>query len=1042
MEFENSAWNYQDLNNRANRLASELIELGADPGKLVGVMIDRSFEMVLSLLAILKTGGAYVPLDPAYPTERLKFMVADAGIAILLTQRKFAHRIGGSDATLFVDESRRSTAKRTANPRNGATADSPAYVIYTSGSTGTPKGVVGLHRGAVNRFAWMWTTYPFSPGEKTCQKTSLSFVDSVWEIFGALLRGIPTVIVPETVTREAERLVRYLARHRVTRIVLVPSLLSEIMRYPELNKHLVRLQFCFSSGEPLPAELAGQFREAVPKCRLVNLYGSSEVSADVTYYDVRADSNRAQVLIGRPIHNTQTYLLDSRMQPVPVGTRGELYVSGDNLAGGYLHQPALTAEKFVANPFDAGSNSRLFRTGDLARYCADGNLEFLGRTDDQVKIRGYRVELGEVEAALSRHPEVRECCAVVRGETPPDADNPKSRIQNPKFAPSFTAYVLAGERPPTASELRGFLKERLPDYMLPTAFVMLERLPLLPNGKIDRRALPEPVAFKETCIGTTMEPRSETELLIAQIWRQVLRLETIAVDDNFFDLGGHSLSASVVTAKLREVFARPLSLRDLFEAPTVAGLAAALERRVQVNGQENFPPIKAAANKRVSSLSLGQEPLFLFSQLFGGGDFLNMPYAYRLDGRLDATALRRAILEIVKRHDVLRAGFCETAAGPRQFVRSQVKPSLTLIDLARLPEPQKKSKLEQISKQDAAQSFDVEKPPLMRTTLLRLAEEQHVLLVTMHHIITDQWSMGLFRKELAALYEAYTRGLPSPLPGLPVQFADFVAWQRDLLKQGFFDRQISYWRNQLSGPPGKLDFRRDGKNSKPARFHSSRRPIEIDTALFGRIKAFAREQNCTPFMVFIAALNILLYRYTGQLDIRIGTLVANRAQPGTDGMIGYFVNALVLRTPIQPKMNVAEFLKIVRRTCVEAYAHQDVPFEYVEALVEKRRGRSKVPLYQVMLNYRNLSTPPAESNGLTIASWNGKNRVGDPGIAISRLDVNFHLHEMPTRLTGAVNYKTDLFDIAAITKVLQNYYGILAQMVAHPERRISGLALR
>jgi non-ribosomal peptide synthetase component F len=302
--------------------------------------------------------------------------------------------------------------------------------------------------------------------------------------------------------------------------------------------------------------------------------------------------------------------------------------------------------------------------------------------------------------------------------------------------------------------------------------------------------------------------------------------------------------------------------------------------------------------------------------------------------------------------------------------------------------------------------------------------------------------MGLFRKELAALYEAYTRGLPSPLRGVPVQFADFAAWQRDLLEQGFFDRQISYWLNQLDGPPAKLDFRRDGKNKKSARYHSSRLPVEIDSALFDRIKDFAREQNCTPFIVFIAALNILLYRYTGQHDIRIGTLVANRGQTGTDGVIGYFVNALVLRTSIRAKMNVAEFIKVVRRTCVEAYAHQDLPFEYLEALLDRRRKQRSVPLYQVMLNYRNLSTPPAEINGLTIASWNGKNRAGDPGVAISRLDVNFHLHELPTKLTGAVNFKTDLFDNAAITKLLQNYSKVLGQMVAHPEQRITGMALR
>ena len=1041
LELANERLTYRELNRRANRLAYELSELGAGPGKLVGVMIERSFDLVAGILAILKAGAAYVPLDPGYPTERLNFMAADAAIAVLLTQRKLARRIATCGTMLFVDAPGGADSKRTANPKSGATADSPAYVIYTSGSTGAPKGVVALHHGAVNRFAWMWKTYPFGPNEKTCQKTPLSFVDSVWEIFGALLRGVSTVIVPETAASEPERLVHYLARHRVTRLALVPSLLTEILRLPDLDQRLAWLKFCFSSGAALPVALAAQFRQALPNCRLVNLYGSSEVSADVTYYEVDADPSPAAVSIGRPIDNTQIYVLDPHLQPVAIGVRGELYVGGDNIARGYFNRPELTAEKFIPNPFSSRANSRLFRTGDLARYRADGNLEFIGRADDQVKIRGCRVELGEVAAALSRHPDVRECSVIVHPATQPESDNPKSKIENPKCDSTIVAYVVPRERPLPAGELRAFLKERLPEYMLPARFVSIERMPQLPNGKVDRRALLAPVEVAQSQVSPGTEARSETEILVAQIWRQVLPVERIAVDDNFFALGGHSLSAAVVVAQLREAFNRPLALRDLFEAPTVAGLAALLERTVQGDNQDKFPPIKTAVKRR-ARLSLGQEPLFLFSRLFGGGDFLNMPYGYRLEGPLDGPALRRAILEIVDRHDILRAGFRETAAGARQFVRRQVKLSLAFVDLAGLPEAQKKIKLEEISRRDAAQCFDVEKPPLVRTTLLRLADKRHVLLVTMHHLITDQWSMGLFRQELAALYAAHVNDLPSPLPDLPVQFADFAAWQRALVEQGFLARQVSYWRNQLGGPLTALVFRRGARRAETLRFHSSRRTIEFNAALFGRIKTFALEQNCTPFMVFVAALNILLYRYTGQRDIRIGTLVANRGQSGTDGVIGYFVNALVLSARVQPDMTLTQFIKIVRATCLEAYAHQDLPFEYLETLMEKTRKGRRAPLYQIMLNYRNVPPLRAENHGLKIAPWNEKYRAGDPGIAISRLDVNFHFHELPTKLTGAVNYKTDLFDEAGITKLLQDYAAILAQMISHPERRVSGMAFR
>jgi acyl carrier protein len=592
----------------------------------------------------------------------------------------------------------------------------------------------------------------------------------------------------------------------------------------------------------------------------------------------------------------------------------------------------------------------------------------------------------------------------------------------------------------SVTELRSFLKQQLPDYMLPAHFVFLESMPLLPNGKVDRGALPPSGATTERTGGAITAPRTEIEMLIAAVWRQVLKIETVGIDDSFFELGGHSLMAAEAAAKLRDSFGRPVSARDFFDEPTIAGLARSIEKMFREPKKRDFPPIGPAPRTRGLPLSPAQEPLFVFSQLFGGGDFLNMPYAYRLDGQLDVPALQRAIAEIVGRHAALRAGFRDTAAGPRQFVGRSVRMKLPLIDLAGLPQREKEDGFEQISKQDAAQTFDLEKPPLIRTKLLRLAGTQHILLVTMHHLTSDQWSMGVFRRELAALYDAFSKGRSSPLAELPVQFNDFVRWQNDLLKNGHFDPQISYWRQRLDPPSSPLEFR-CGKNKKPTRYHSSRRPIECGGRLLGRIKAFARAENCTPFMVLVAALNVLLYRYTGESDIRIGTLVANRGQPGTEGLIGYFVNALVLRTRIRPGMTLAEVIRQVRETCVSAYAHQDLPFEHLETVVGNENRKREQPLYQVMLNYRNQSTPPLEANGLTIASWNGKHRAGDPGIAISRLDVNIHLRELATKLTGAVDYKTDLFDETAMTKFLESYTEILKQMVAHRKRRVAELKL-
>ena len=677
----------------------------------------------------------------------------------------------------------------------------------------------------------------------------------------------------------------------------------------------------------------------------------------------------------------------------------------------------------------------------MARYRADGNIEFLGRADDQVKIRGCRVELGEIESALNRHPGIAESVVVVH-ELSAAAPN-GSEDSAAKFERQLTAYVVAKKTiQPAASELRTFLRQKLPDYMMPANFVRLGDLPRLPNGKIDRRALPLPGEFRRREERTAIAPRTEVETLIAQIWQEVLRVDGIGVDDNLFELGGHSLLAAQVAAKMRAVFNKPVALRDLFEAPTVAGLAALVEKAGRTDQEKDLPAITPATARRDVGLSFGQKQLFFFSQLFGGADFLNLPYAYRLAGRLDVQALKKAVQEIVNRHDILRTAFIDTADGARQVVRRRLMVRLPIVDLARLPKDRRHKQLNELSKRDAARSFDLEKPPLFRMKIIRLDDDQHILLVTLHHIIGDQWSMGVFRKELAALYSAFSKGLPAPLAPLPFQFSDFIYWQKQLVENGAFDRQVAYWQKRLDGLSPALQFRREAKRKSSPRFQSARQPVHFEDGLVTQIKSFARAQSCTPFMIFVAGLDILLWSYTGESDIRIGTLVANRGQAGTDGLIGYFVNALVLRTRVLPAMTCGELLNDVRETCLEAYAHQDVPFEYLEALLEQKQKRARVPLYQVMFNYRNLWTSPANANGLTIASWNGKNRAGDPGLAMARLDVNFNLRELSTELTGAVNYKTDLFDDRRITKLLADYSEILEQMIAFPKRRICKIAVR
>lgn len=1058
LEFDGAQLTYGELNRRANRLANYLRARGVGPEMRVGICVARSFEMVIGLLGILKAGAAYVPLDPGYPETRLKFMLEDSRATALVTTEKLIEDRGWKmedrDLRSAIFNPRlklvlldRDRAKiETENPDNierKVSSQSAAYVIYTSGSTGVPKGVVAHHRGAVNRFCWMWRRYPFGATEVCCNKTSLSFVDSVWEIFGPLLQGVRLVIASDEVARDPQRLVRFLADHHVTRVVSVPSLLNAILEeVPALSERLPELLYWTSSGEALPAPLAERFKKSHPDAVLLNLYGSAEVGADVTCYEYGAQTAATNVPIGRPIANTQVYLLDSHLQPVPVGVPGELFVSGAGVAPGYWNRPELTRKKFVANPYSSDPKARLFRTGDLARYLPDGNLEYLGRADRQIKIRGQRVELGEIEAALKLHPAIRECAVVASAHSGTDSsDHARIKISDARSIRSLVGYIVSEKSPaPSAAELRDFVKHKLPDFMAPSKFVALAALPLSPNGKVDRSALPPP-ELPAPEADEIFEPRTEIETLVAQVWQDALRLERVELKANFFDLGGHSLLGAQIVAKLRALFKRPISLREIFETPTVEGLSASLARALRGDGEVELPPIRPRPDPRHAPLTPGQEQLYLFSQLFGGGDFLNMPYAYRLTGALDPVALERAIGEIIRRHETLRTSFVERNGRAVQQIARQRRFRLPSSDLSRLAPGDRTARLERISRCDAARSFDLEKAPLLRARLIRMAEREHVLLVTLHHIVTDQWSMGVFRRELAEIYAAFAKGMSASLPALRLQFADFAAWQRELLKNGALKSEIDYWRQQLAAPLGGLDFQLGRKRKKAIRYQSARRPIEVDDHLFAAVKVFARRQNATPFMVFIGALDILLYKLTDQRDIRVATLVADRNRPGTEGLIGYFVNAIVLRIRLNPGMSTQTLLERVRTVCLEAYAHQEVPFEYLETRLNRALRGTRSPLFQVMLNYRSQASEPLRAAGLTIASWHGRNRAADPGIDISRLDLNIHLREVSTKLTGVVNFRIDLFDDSGISALIEGFQTILRQVVAHPDRRLADISL-
>ncbi|WP_306423302.1 non-ribosomal peptide synthetase [Nostoc favosum] len=1022
--FENQQLSYRELNRRANQLAHYLQKLGVKPEVLVGICVERSLEMVIGLLAILKACGAYVPLDPGYPQERLAYVLENSQPGVLLTQQYLLENIPNHQAQVICIDSdwEKIATESTENPISNITFDNLAYVIYTSGSTGKPKGVLGLHKGAINRFQWMWQNYPFVEEEICCQKTSLNFVDSVWEIFGSLLQGITIVIVPDKVVKDPQHFVRSLAHSNVTRLVLVPSLLCILLNtYDVLELQLPKLKLWISSGEALSNDLLVQFRQGLPNSTLLNLYGSSEVSADVTCYSITPQTVlSASTLIGRPIANTQIYILDANKQPVPIGVIGEIYIGGEQLARGYLNRPQLSAEKFIPNPFSEELAARLYKTGDLARYLPNGNIEYIGRIDNQVKVRGFRIELGEIEALLSQHPGVREAVVAVQS----------SQIDSQRIV----AYVVpTRKQAPTISELRGFLEAKLPNYMVPAAFVTLEALPLTPNGKVDRKALPAP-KLTQVLSSNITPPSTPIENLLAGIWAEILGIDKIGIHNNFFELGGHSLIATRVISQIRQVFQTELPLRYLFEKPTIAGLAKEIEKAIKVDSTVEVTNIEQIERTQQLSLSYAQQRLWFLSQLEPDSPFYNIPGAVRLQGQLNVEALQQSFNEIVSRHEALRTNF-QTKEGQAVAVVSEDKPiTLSILDISDLPANQQQAEIKQQVAQAAQQLFDISNDHLLRVKLLRLALQEHIVLLTMHHIISDAWSIGVLVEELAALYPAFCHGQPSPLPTLPIQYVDFAAWQRQWLQGEALEAQLSYWLKQLDNAPKVLELPTDYPRPAIQTYRGATYSFELPKELSTSLNQLSQQQGSTLFMTLLASFQILLWRYSGQQDIVVGSPIANRNRADIEALIGVFVNTLVLRSNLTGNPSFEELLKRVREVALGAYAHQDLPFELLVERLQPQRDLSHTPLFQVMFVLQNAPMSALDLPGLTLTKLES-----DSGTA--QFDLTLEMTETAQGISGNLVYDTDLFAESSIHRIVGHLQTLLEAIVANPQQRLSDLPL-
>jgi amino acid adenylation domain-containing protein len=1016
---EGESLTYAELMERARLLAAHLIRLGIGFEGRVALLLDRGPEAVTAILAVLEAGGAYVPLDPDHPAERLGFLIADSRPAALITVSSLLARVPGiAVPVVCLDRDAAAIAAadlRALSPAR-VTPDSLAYVIYTSGSTGTPKGVMVSHRAIANRVLWMRAALPVGAEDRVALKTLLGFDASIWEIFLPLISGARLVLARPDGHRDSSYLAELVAAEGITVLQLVPSMLGAFLEEPRVRQGLpLRRLFC--GGEALPAERVRRFYELLPEVELHNLYGPTESSIDATHWAVRPEHAARTIPIGRPIGNVQVYMTDRELRPVPVGVGGELCIGGVGLARGYHGRPELTADRFIPDPFSGEPGARLYRTGDLARVVPDGVVEFLDRLDHQVKIRGYRIELGEIEAVLLEHAAVREAVAMVREQA---GDR------------RLVAYVVP--RPdlePPAAELRGFLRERLPEHMVPGSFVFLEALPVTANGKLNRRALPDPPAADGGVV-EAVAPRTVIEDLLAGIWANLLGRERIGVTDEFFALGGHSLLATQVASRVRAALRVDVPLRTLLANPTVAAQAAEVEALLAGRRGLEAPPIVPVPRDRPLPLSFAQQRLWIVQQLDPASAAFNIPMAVRLQGRLDLAAVVWSFTEIHRRHEVLRTTFTEVGRQPVQRIAAAADPHVGLIDLQPVLEERRSAVIDELVREELLRPFDLERGPLQRIVLVRQSPDEHVAILTTHHSVSDAWSTGILIRELAALYRAHGEGSPSPLPELPVQYADFAWWQRQWLQGEVLETHLDFWRRQLEGAPPLLALPTDRPRPAVASPHGRVRSYLFSEGLGERLRAASRGEGVTLFMLLLAGFYALLRHLTGEDDLVVGTDVANRNRIETEPMIGFFVNQLVLRGRVPAEGSFRDLLEQVRETTLESYAHQDVPFDKIVEVLRPERSLAYAPVFQVKLNVQNMPAQVLEVPGLTLAPL-------DFSSTTSQLDLIVNVVDDGKGFFGSVHYNTDLFLAETISDWWADYEMVLSAGAERPEISLAEL---
>jgi amino acid adenylation domain-containing protein len=1022
--FRDSRLSYHELNRRANQLACYLRKRSIGPGTLVGLCVERSLEMIVGLLGILKAGAAYVPIHPEYPKEWINFVLADTGVSVLLTQDCLLGRLPSDGPELIaLDLTIEALSRESAeNIDSGVTRDDLAYVIYTSGSTGNPKGVQIPHRALMNFAVQAADAFGIDGRDRVLQFASIAFDTSIEEIFPCLMRGGTLVLRTDTMLESTKVFVEECGNYGVTVLDLPTSywheftarLFSEHLKLPDSVRAVI-----IGGERVFPARLT-MWQECVDgKVKLFNTYGPTETTVSATIYDLTgyriADGSSREIPIGRPLPNVQTYVLDRNLTPVPVGVAGELHIAGAGLACGYLNQPGLSADKFIRNPFSEDSDSRLFKTGDLVRYRPDGPLEYLGRVDRQVKIRGFRVELDGIEAVLREHPLVKDAAVVL-----------EDRVS------TLVAYLVPIQSAVlNTADVKRFIRTKLPEHMLPTKIVVLDSIPLTDRGKVDQRALPVAGAESSPRSKIFAPPQTHTEERIAGFWCEVLGLEDVGRHDHFFEIGGQSLLAAQIVSRIRKELHVEIPLRLIFESPTVAQLAKCVDETL-ARGEAPAEVASILPTPRLHEVpaSASQMRIWYMHQLAPDSAAYNIAAPIRFIGPLNKNALARSLGELIRSHESLRTTFRSAEGTPVQIISEALNLDIPETDLRAVPVEFRIKEAKRILSAESQHSFDLEKGPLIRVLLICIGNDDHVLLLNMHHVISDQWSLAVIAREVTALYNHFCKSTSLPKDELRTQYADFAIWQHDWLTRERLDAQHAYWKTQLANLV-PLALPTDHPRPSVQTFHGAYHTIELSSLLMDTLKRHAAEENASLYMIFLAAFKVLLYRYTSQEDVAIGSPIANRSRLEWERVVGTFINILVLRTNISGNPTFRQVLRRVREVVLEAFTNSDAPFETLVKELQSGRDPSRAPLVQVLFNFQ--STAVGRINLLDL-SW----MPFEIEQCSAQFDLSVTIDPEVTRKI-LIAYNTDLYKAETVSRMLQHYQTLLEAIAADPDQSLGNV---